>query len=82
MNKYMKEISITYKRILISIFICIFFLTSRYAEDLFALHKNLLGHFSTVASNILFVLFHFEVVIIGNQDLTDRIIGQSFHIDT
>ena len=59
-----------------------FILTSRYAEDLFTLHKNLLGHFSTVASNILFVLFHFEVVIIGNHDLTDRIIGQSFHIDT
>ena len=58
-----------------------FILTSRYAEDLFTLHKNLLGHFSTVASNILFVLFHFVVVIIGNHDLTDRIIGQSFHID-
>ena len=59
-----------------------FILTSRYAEDSFALHKNLLGHFPTVACNILFFLFHFEVVIIGNQDLTDRIIGQSFHIDT
>ena len=62
---------------------CIFFIwKSRYAEDLFALHKKLLGHFSTVASNTLFFLFPFEVVIIGNQDLTDRIIGQSFHIDT
>ena len=49
---------------------------------IFSTKKDLLGHVSTVASNILFFLFNFEVVIIGNQDLTDRIIGQSFHIDT